>query len=128
MFCKLAARHSVLPLGFSWAACLQQAAKLLPYAFEKEDAKDKWGRENIFSAMLGGRSLRFTGEVVYGYSCVYGSASSEDAAAHNEVYKQVEQVSWQRLVAADHSSLFADVGGVEAWVKLRKTLQQPLRL
>ena len=44
------------------------AKGLLPYAFEKSDAKEKWGSENVFAAMTGGLSLRATGEVVYGAS------------------------------------------------------------
>jgi hypothetical protein len=127
VFCKLGTRHAVMPHGFRWAACLQQAAQLLPYAFEKDDAKSKWGRENFFSAMLGGRSLRYTAQVVYGYSFEPGNAGSEELAAHKEVQQQVEPFSWQQLVEAGGSSLFADVGGVGAWVQLRNALERPLR-
>ena len=43
VFCKLAVEQGVVPRGgvWSWPQCLQTAAGLLPYAFEKEDAKEK---------------------------------------------------------------------------------------
>ena len=58
MFCRLAARREALPAGWSWAGLLETAATLLPYAFEKSDAKEKYGGENVFSVVMGGRSLR----------------------------------------------------------------------
>ena len=54
------------------------AAKgLLPYAFEKSDAKEKWGGENVFAAAMGGRSLRATGEIVYASSIQAMEPSTE---------------------------------------------------
>jgi hypothetical protein len=49
-FCKLAVKAKVLPSGWDWPAFLSKAPDLLPYVFEKEDAKEKWGRENVFAA------------------------------------------------------------------------------
>lgn len=63
-FCKLAAWRQVVPHGWDWEKFLVTAAGMLLYAFEKSDAKDEYGSENVFSAMSGtGRSLRFTAEV-----------------------------------------------------------------
>lgn len=49
-FCKLAVKAGVLPAGWDWPGFLRKAQGLLPYAFEKSDAKDKWGGENVFAA------------------------------------------------------------------------------
>jgi hypothetical protein len=49
-FCKLAVKAGVLPRPWDWALFLNKARGLLPYAFEKSDAKEKWGRENVFAA------------------------------------------------------------------------------
>jgi hypothetical protein len=48
IFCKLAVKSKVLPSSWDWHAFLSKA-QLLPYAFEKSDAKEKWGGENIFA-------------------------------------------------------------------------------
>ncbi|KAF5825849.1 hypothetical protein DUNSADRAFT_6385, partial [Dunaliella salina] len=65
VFCKLAKLRGVLPEGWDWKGFLMHSADNLPYAFEKDDAKEKWGGENYFSAFLGGRSLRATGRVPF---------------------------------------------------------------
>lgn len=40
------------------------AGDMLTFAFEKSDAQEEYGSENVFSAITGsGRSLRFTAEV-----------------------------------------------------------------
>lgn len=45
-------RHGVVPsAGWDWAAFLKVAVGLLPYAFEKSDAKKKWGGENVFASV-----------------------------------------------------------------------------
>ena len=66
VFCKLALARDVVPAGWRWGPCLQQAGEDLGYAFEKSDAQDKWGGEKVFRAAMGGRSLRYTAEIVYG--------------------------------------------------------------
>ena len=58
MFCRLASARSALPTPWPWGPFLLAAAELLPFAFEKSDAKEKYGGENIFQGMMGGRSLR----------------------------------------------------------------------
>ena len=37
----------------------------------------QWGRENVFAAMLGGRSLRAAAGMVYGTNCMGGGGLSE---------------------------------------------------
>jgi hypothetical protein len=59
-FCVLAKRHGVVPGDWPWAAFLAVACNFAGYAFEKSDACERWGEENYFAAMMGGRSLRFT--------------------------------------------------------------------
>ena len=52
--------HVCCTVGLSPAAIwgIAQAMRLLPFSFEKSDAKEKWGGENIFSALTGSPSLR----------------------------------------------------------------------
>eukprot|EP00983_Pelagomonas_calceolata_P083660 1156206-Pelagomonas_calceolata.AAC.6 len=72
VFCKLAKLMGVLPPeGWDWKAFLMHRADNLPYAFEKDDAKQKWGGENYFSAFTGGRSLRATGGVGSHIVCLH---------------------------------------------------------
>ncbi|MEW5311679.1 MAG: hypothetical protein WDW38_003374 [Sanguina aurantia] len=65
VFCKLALANNVLPDGWDWKVLLSKAGGLLPFAFEKSDAQKKYGRENKFAALMGGRSLRATGTSVW---------------------------------------------------------------
>ena len=58
VFCRLAKEKGVLPEGWNWSKFLDTAAELLPYAFEKSDAQEKYGGENVFAFVTGGRSLR----------------------------------------------------------------------
>ncbi|KOO30606.1 ankyrin repeat domain-containing protein 49 [Chrysochromulina tobinii] len=81
IYCKLSVKHGVVPRSWDWAAFLRTATALLPYAFEKQDAKEKWGGENVFAAVMGGRSLRATAEVVYGNSCQAMEPSAEESMA-----------------------------------------------
>jgi hypothetical protein len=131
VFCKLAVNHGVVPPGWDWSAFLSKAAGLLGYAFEKEDAKDKWGGENVFSAMMGGRSLRYTGEVVYGSSCMAPGNPRDDrekaAQATLEQYERQVEAAFaggaggQQL--GQHQQLFAEVGGLAAWQQLCRALR-----
>ena len=89
VFCRLAVRNDVIPAGFNWSEATRVASKLLPFAFEKRHRRrragvsEKYGGENIFASMLGGRSLRGTGEMVYGTSCM-GHDDASPAAAEEE--------------------------------------------
>lgn len=69
-FCLLAKRSNCIPAaagsggGWRWQEFLRKAAGFVGFAFEKSDAKVRWGSENFFNAMMGGRSLRYTAERV----------------------------------------------------------------
>ena len=52
VFCLLAARRGVTPPDWSWGDFLPVAAKFCHFAFEKSDAQDRWGSENVFEAMM----------------------------------------------------------------------------
>jgi hypothetical protein len=116
VFCKLAVEKGALPAGWRWAPFLDVAAGLLPYAFEKSDAQEKYGRENVFSAMMGGRSLRFTGEAIMGSSVMGQGQSAED----RRLCREVEQFDH---ALNGNDAFFNDVGGVALWRKLLATLE-----
>ena len=59
VFCCLAKRKSALPNNWSWPEFLDVAAGLLAFKFEKNDAKIKYGGENQYDLLHGGRSLRW---------------------------------------------------------------------
>jgi hypothetical protein len=120
VFCRLAVAHGVVPRGWDWPAFLREAAKLLPFAFEKEDAKEKWGGENVFSVFMGGRSLRTTGEVVYGSSIGSLSEVHDDEM---RVYQELEDRDWEELIESpDAARVFRSVGGVAAWRELHANM------
>jgi hypothetical protein len=104
---------------YSHPRFLKKAGELLPYAFEKSDAKEKWGGENVFSAMMGGRSLRYTGEKVYGTSAMEMGMSS-GGQAYERVSGEVEG-NWRQLVRS--GEVFGDVGGVALWKGLHSVLR-----
>ena len=59
VFCRLAKDCRAIPANWSWPKFLNAASELLVFAFDKDCAREKYGRENIFSPMIGsGRSLR----------------------------------------------------------------------
>ena len=102
------------------------------YAFEKQDAREKYGNENVFSPMMGGRSLRFTGEMTYGSSVTglyepsaeeqafFGVVNSSEMFDHNdddddsEDDEALEQHS-PKDFAAKRVELCVDVGGLDIW-------------
>ena len=60
VFCRLAKDRRVIPANWSWSQFLNLASDFLTFAFDKSCAREKYGRENIFSPMIGsGRSLRW---------------------------------------------------------------------
>ncbi len=118
-FCLLAKRHTVVPETWPWRAFLAVAPRFIGGAFEKSDAHERWGGENVFNAMLGGRSLRYTAGLVYGWELTQRSS-----AAHDECNERVAAAFHARAAgdtAALHA-LFIDVGGVAAWKALETTL------
>jgi hypothetical protein len=73
----------------------------------------------VTAAAMGGRSLRYTAEVVYGTSC---QAFGEPSADAQQMQQQAQQ-QWSSLVAGQGSAAsFDDVGGAEAWRRLRRSL------
>jgi tetratricopeptide (TPR) repeat protein len=121
VFCKLAVRNEVIPNGWDWKAFLKVAGHLLAYAFEKSDAQEKYGRENVFAAMMGGRSLRFTAEMVYESSCMPDSeVSPKEAEVHDAMLGSLD------ILFDDKPDFFDDVGGVGLWRGLEKRLQEEM--
>ena len=104
VYCLLAHRSKAVPQhGWDWPAFLRIAANLVAFAFEKSDAKERWGSENVFQAHMGGRSLRFTGMEIYKSPVDQPVDSPEHLAAERVVQSNnVEELKNQ-------------VGGTEAW-------------
>ncbi|KAI7839144.1 hypothetical protein COHA_007147 [Chlorella ohadii] len=135
VFCKMAVANGVVPPGWDWARFLQVSAGLLPYAFEKSDAKEKWGGENVFAAMMGGRSLRATAEVVLGSSCMHGAEPDTAALEVQErLFDQIDGRLGQLLGSGasaqqkqEAAELLADVGGPAAWRTLLQAVRHSVR-
>ncbi|KAK3270815.1 hypothetical protein CYMTET_20805 [Cymbomonas tetramitiformis] len=127
IFSKLAVKNKVLPEVWDWKAFLTKASGLVPYAFEKADAKEKYGRENVFSGMLGGRSLRCTGELIYGSSVMGYNPSPDESAffnaiAETELFEHDEEGSTHEEDDDDRANACADVGGLEVWLNFCEEL------
>lgn len=122
IFLKLAVRNGVIPHSdsFSFSECLKQANGLLPYAFEKSDARDKWGGENVFSTRP---SLRRTAEAIYDSSCMnpHEEANGDTEKVYEEIECDVEQ-SVKRAFHKSNGKVFEEVGGLDIWVKLYRTM------
>lgn len=116
IFCKLAVLNKVVPPNFSWSLCLTKARRLLPYAFEKSDAQEKYGGENVFAAATGGRSLRATGEGVYGTGIMGGTG----VMGYNgkDEYCRFEEAVGDGKQIFEKPEFFEDVGGVTLWKEL----------
>lgn len=88
-------------------------------------------RPSIFllQAMLGGRSLRATGERVFGYSCMGGDDGPEVEAAveaEDEIRAAIEGAGGLRAILAGGRAaqeLLRDVGGPEPWRQLLRSLR-----
>jgi hypothetical protein len=121
LFCKLAVSSGVLPSEWDWKKFLHLANEALMYSFEKSDASEKYGSENVFAAAMGGRSLRYTAESVYGTSCQDGS---KESAKRREIRKKIEQTQcFTTNTLSKHAGLFEEVGGHEVWQKLSNTFK-----
>lgn len=86
-FCLLAVRTGVIPKRWDWAAFLQVAKRFVVCAFEKSDAQERWGSENVFAAAMGGRSLRWTATKVYGSEITEEEESEEHRRAQRDSHK-----------------------------------------
>ncbi|CAD7947496.1 unnamed protein product [Amoebophrya sp. A25] len=138
IFMKLAVLRGVIPAaGFDFRACVaEHGGKLLRYAFEKSDAQEKWGGENVFQSIIaGGRpSLRVVAEQVYGSSCMYGGGGGfmgEDEAIGDDAVEQVETLIdnaglLMRGVNDCDPAVFQEVGGRDTWLELYNELLQQM--
>jgi len=118
IFCKLAIRRNALPDNWSWELVAEKAASMLCYAFDKESAREKYGRENVFQAMFGGRSLRATAISIYGSGA---ESFAQEDEMHVEVTGEVEKAKYGmiRCMETDnyenireYESVFEEVGGM----------------
>lgn len=123
IFCRLARLAGAIPERWDWPAFLAHAAPMLRFAFEKSDAQEKYGGENIFTAALpgGGRSLRFTAEAIYGSSCMAGGRQTvEHEAMEEAVQGQPDDMLWEEGDnGPDEPDPLRHVGGRRAWGRLR---------
>jgi len=115
-FAKLAVKNSVIPSGWNWEKFISAAKRLIMGAFEKSDAQNKYGEENVFAVVTGGRSLRFTAELVYGFAATH----SGDAQPAYEAMEQAAVNAWKLT----QKEFFADVGGFELWKALKPALKR----
>eukprot|EP00798_Chlamydomonas_sp_ICE-L_P024693 gene24693-10325_t len=124
-----------LPKTWDWGACLRKADALLPYALAKQDAREKYDGENVFSQRLGLQpSLRWTASLIHGFLTVDGDTNSlqctEVAKSMTDcVAQQVggwENADPRHLMSQFDPGFFADVGGSEAWIALEDSLDTQL--
>jgi len=107
VFCRLAKEKGVLPEGWNWSKFLDTAAELLPYAFEKSDAQEKYGVENIFALVTGGGPLRYTGEMIYGsIGRLYGVY--EESQEHKRLMRELKNKKRT-------PEMVEEVGGKKVW-------------
>jgi len=111
IFCYLAVENRCIPGCWDWNAFLKAATQYVVFAFEKSDARERWGGENVFAAMSGGRSLRYTAEAIYGTGVQDDSDSPQAEAAMVTVRNRPSD------------AVFDQIGGRDAW----KTFLQDLR-
>ena len=133
VFSKLAVMmEAVPPSGWVWPRYIAKASQLLGYAFEKSDASEKYGGENIFSGMLGmgsGRSFRFTAWMIYGTD-VFTSTIHDDRPVQleceirNRLFGGNSEYDKNYVINFDSvEDLFDDVGGVQIWKRLKFALR-----
>lgn len=100
---------------------------IVGYAFEKSDAQEKYGHENVFLAgFMGGRSLRFTAERVYGFACTgrYEDEDEEKEAGRESYSDLCDRVydmdEYEGLIfkKKDCANFFNDIGGVGIWKRM----------
>ena len=112
VFCRFAKENGVLPKeGFEWRPLIKRAKKLLGFAFEKSDAKERWGGENVFSA---GPSLRRTAEHVYGVAMAGEDEQfREKVRAHEDDFDEGMKRS---------AGLLEPYGGKGLWAELLRDM------
>lgn len=96
LFVKLCQEKGAIPqLDWDYSELLKVAPRLLSKPFSKQgDAIRKYGGENVFDVANGGRSLRYTGEHIYGTN-ILNPGYSLDAAylrIKSEIHKVVQPI------------------------------------
>ena len=115
IFCILAHRAKADPANWDWKSFLKAATNHIPYAFEKADAKERWGSENYFNGASGaGRSLRYTGMQIY-------KSGVDEPGNSNEHEQAAREVDTNQLKLQDQ------VGGRNAWETLVRDLARDAR-
>jgi hypothetical protein len=124
VFCHMALFVRAVPDVWDWVSCLDKFGNLLNYAFEKSDAGDKYGGENIFSAFTGGRSLRATAEIIYGSSAggQYDNPSVDTQAIMAE-FERLDSLVGRKMKWNSKNILFENVGGFQVWNRLLGKLE-----
>eukprot|EP01105_Mastigella_eilhardi_P007429 TRINITY_DN1887_c0_g2_i11.p2 TRINITY_DN1887_c0_g2~~TRINITY_DN1887_c0_g2_i11.p2 ORF type:complete len:177 (+),score=45.22 TRINITY_DN1887_c0_g2_i11:377-907(+) len=140
LFCKLAVANGVVLAGWDWDRTLGAAEGLLSFAFEKDDARSKYGGENVFTSISGKPSLRATAERIYGFSVVSCGGCASDPGANATLRRLRREVEGAFEPVRDHMgkpalhtgahapalvALLADVGGAPRWSALLRALKQP---
>ncbi|KAL3944915.1 MAG: hypothetical protein SGBAC_001006 [Bacillariaceae sp.] len=124
-FLKLGIRNEVIPpSNFNFALCIGYfAPNLLVHAFEKQDAKMKWGGENVFST---GPSLRRTAETIYALSAMSPYDDAEAQEKGKRIQREVSELLELQLDASNFDAsedlIFEDVGGKQLWTGLFHSL------
>jgi hypothetical protein len=98
--------------GWDWPRFLKFAPNYMVFAISKSIAKERWGSENYFNAGMGGRSLRFTGTLIYG--------SPVDRPGMSVMHQQVDH----DVKSSKKEQMQKEVGGVAAWEALELDLER----
>lgn len=104
IFCLLAHQVKALPNDWDWKAYLKVAPQFIVFAFEKSDAKERWGSENFFEGEMGGRSLRYTARKICGSDVNVPGDSGEYKQAKKDVKNKKKKAAWEDKL-----------GGQSAW-------------
>ena len=85
--------------------------KFAGYGFEKSGAQQRWGNRNIFMAATDGRSLRYTGSVVYGTDAQAQAFPPTADDKKFAVYQRAKRGArkWEK------SEFFDMIGGLNIW-------------
>lgn len=116
-FVRMAKKNEVLPEEFDFSLLLEKAKDMLGYAFEKSDAKEKYGGENVFSVLVSGRpSLRYTAERICGTSGreSYNTDHNDESEAMEKFCEEFERAFYKKKL----NKICVDLGGAEIWKEL----------
>ena len=123
-FVLLARRHGVIGANSTaswWQQLATQAGKQLGFAFEKSDAQEKYGSENVFEVATGGRSLRYTAERVYGHGM---SQYEEPSELYYQTKEEVDDALGDGFGGqAAKATIWAEIGGFSVWQAAHKKLK-----